>query len=195
MDKELGRWGKYYERTRERPPHSSLREALSLVPNKDTALDLGAGSLRDTRYLLRDGFGHVVAVDSEPLITQEAIPEGGGKVEIVLSSFEDFEFPENVFDLVNAQYSLPFTAPESFAEVFAKTKSSLKSGGVFVGQLFGQNDGWRDKPDMTFHTLDDVRELLSDMDILSLNEEETDGVTSEGSSKHWHVFQITARKP
>lgn len=195
MGEAPGRWGKYYERTRDRAPHSSLLESVALVTHKNSALDLGAGSLRDTRFLLQEGFAHVVAVDSEPLVTQETVAEGEDRLEVVLSTFENFDFPENVFDLVNAQYSLPFTSPDSFAEVFEKTKASLKSGGVIVCQLFGEKDGWSDKADMTFHTLDEVRELLSGMETITLKEEETDGVTSEGHAKHWHVFQITARKP
>ena len=195
MGEAPGRWGKYYERTRDRAPHTSLLESVALATHKDSALDLGAGSLRDTRFLLQEGFAHVVAVDSEPLVTQETVTEGRDRLEVILSSFENFDFPDNAFDLVNAQYSLPFTSPDSFVEVFEKTKASLKSGGVIVFQLFGEKDGWSDKADMTFHTLDEVRELLADMETITLKEEETDGVTSEGSAKHWHVFQITARKP
>ena len=128
-------------------------------------------------------------------MARESVLQGKDRLEMVISSFEDFDFPENTFDLVNAQYSLPFTSPESFNEVFGKVKASLKSGGVLVGQLFGEKDGWRETPSMTFHTHDEVQQLLSDMKIINLEESEVDGRISDGSPKHWHVFQITARKP
>lgn len=47
---------------------------------------------------------------------------------------------------------------------------------------------------MTFHTLEQVHELLAGMEILNLKEEELDGTTVIGDTKHWHLFYIIARK-
>jgi tellurite methyltransferase len=47
---------------------------------------------------------------------------------------------------------------------------------------------------MTFHTKQQVEELLSNMEILELNEEDKDGKTANGALKHWHVFHVIARQ-
>ncbi|MDO8550913.1 MAG: hypothetical protein Q7S39_12285 [Ignavibacteria bacterium] len=47
---------------------------------------------------------------------------------------------------------------------------------------------------MTFHTKQQVENLLSDMEIIELTEEDKDGRTANGTPKHWHVFHVIARK-
>jgi SAM-dependent methyltransferase len=194
MEKEKNNWQEYYKQTKEDPPRESLVRAMELVEEKEEALDLGAGALNDTKYLLEEGFQKVIAIDREPSVKELGQEINSEKLEIVISSFESFEFPENTFDLINAQYSLPFIPPESFNEVFKKIKSSLKTGGIFVGQLFGERDEWRDNPLMTFHTSEEVKGLLSGVEVIDLREEEKDGETASGVMKHWHIFHITARK-
>lgn len=194
MEKPENSWRTFHERTAERPPSESLVNAMKFVAGKDAALDLGAGSLRDTKFLLRSGFESVTAVDIEPATTEAANKLGDEHLMVVIAPFQEFDFPENSFDLVNAQLSLPFTPSESFDEVFGKMKNSLKPGGIFVGELFGKNDSWSGSPDMTFHTLEEVRGLLAGMTILDLQEKEKDDTTVAGSLKHWHIFYITACK-
>ena len=192
MEKQPSRWTGFYESTKELPPHELLVQALELVSEREAALDLGAGAMRDTKLLLKAGFEKVVAVDAEQINQQNEISDG--RLEIVVEPFESYEFPENSFDLVNAQFSLPFTSPESFENVFKKLQTSLKKGGIFVGQFFGKNDEWRGNPKMTFHSLEEAQQLLSKMEILKIEEKEQDGSTAAGTPKHWHVFHITARK-
>jgi hypothetical protein len=67
-------------------------------------------------------------------------------------------------------------------------------GGVFAGQLFGTHDTWADDPDMTFYARHQVEVLLDGLDILRLEETERDGHAFSGP-KHWHTFDILARKP
>lgn len=188
-------WGKYYEQTKENPPRSSLVRAVGLVQNKGNALDLGSGALNDTRYLVSVGFEHVTAVDKNPVSEQEVEKLPRDKVSYDGSSFEDFNFQENSYDLINAQYSLPFTSKESFDEVFDSVIKSLKPGGVFVGQFFGDRDAWNiEGKSMTFQTREEVETLLSDFKIIELKEEEVDGKTASGDAKHWHVFHFIAVK-
>ena len=47
---------------------------------------------------------------------------------------------------------------------------------------------------MSFHSEDDVRLLLGDLDIEHLHEVDEDGATVVGAAKHWHLFHIVARK-
>ena len=59
------KWQQYYEQTKERPPSVLLVEAFAYIGER--ALDLGAGALKDTRYLLAQDFKHVTVIDSEGL--------------------------------------------------------------------------------------------------------------------------------
>jgi hypothetical protein len=85
-------------------------------------------------------------------------------------------------------------SPASFEEVFAKIKASLKPGGIFTGQMFGPNDFRNNQEGMAMHSREEVETLLSDMEIIELEEEEYDGPTYSQGTKHWHVYTVVARK-
>ena len=100
-----------------------------------------------------------------------------------------------MYDLVNAQYSLPFIAPVNFIKVLNSINSSLKKEGIFTGQLFGVHDEWNTENGiMTFHTHKEVEKLLSDYEIIDFKEEERDKNTAAGILKHWHVFHFIVKK-
>jgi tellurite methyltransferase len=188
-------WSKYVEKTKERGPRELLVEAMQFVAGRDAALDLGAGALHDSKYLLQQGFKHVIAVDRENLAQEIADALHSEQLEYKIASFEEFDFRESAFDIVNAEYSLPFNPPQTFGSVFAKLKQSLKPEGVFAGQLFGDRDEWAShNPKMTFCTRAEAEELLRDLEVIKFEEEEKDGKPVIGNIKHWHIFHIIARK-
>ena len=192
MEKHLE---KYFSATEEEPANLVLIGALKYVQSKNSALDLGAGALRDTKHLLSYGFKKVTAVDKEPATQEIARELSHPNLVRIISNFENFDFPEREYDLVNAQFSLPFNSPESLNNILQKIKVSLKPGGVFTGQLFGVNDEWNiENMNRSFHTRQQVEEIFSDMDILNLKEVEKDSKTAVGLDKHWHFFNIIARK-
>jgi SAM-dependent methyltransferase len=186
-------WGRFYSFTKDSPPWPLLVRAAALAPRKGHALDLGAGAGRDTRYLLEQGF-QVTAVDADPraMDVLAALPQA--RLRVVRSSFEDFAFA--TYDLISAQFALPFIPRGRFADVFGRLKSALAPGGVFAGQFFGVHDQWN-TPDrsMTFLTRSEAEALLSDLETIELTEEDADGHVADGSPKHWHVFHILARRP
>ena len=186
-------WQEYYEITKGRPPSRLLIEALGYVINKGKAIDIGGGALKDTRYLLEQGFD-VTVVDKADLMAKEAEAIKSNKLHCFVSSFADFDFPKNEYDIASAMYSLPFNPPENFDTVFTKIKKSLVKGGIFCGQCFGVSDGWSANPKMTFHTKEQVEKLLSDTEVILLDEEEKDDKTASGTPKHWHVFHFIAKK-
>lgn len=191
----MSHWDEFLKITAEQPPSPLLLRALPFVPKRDSALDLGAGALRDTRFLLEDGFLEVVAVDSEPKVAEFARSLASPKLRYLTSKFEEFDFPLANYDLINAEWSLPFISPGSFDIVWERIKAALTKEGIFVGQLFGVNDEWNVLGrNMTFHTAEQVNQLLADLEILVLEEEEKDSTTANGTPKHWHVFHIIARK-
>ena len=190
-------WSQHHALTREKPPSALLVRALPYVEHRNRAIDIGAGALKDTRYLLALGF-EVTALDAEPSMTKEAQALMPAKLHWAVSTYADFPFPAATFDIASACYSLPFNPPDTFAAVFARITSSLVVGdGIFCGQLFGTSDEWSGKrPGMTFHTRAQVEQLLADTDleIISLEEIERDATLANGTPKHWHVFDIIARK-
>ncbi len=187
-------WTEYFEQTKNKPPRSLLVEALKYDLKRDEAIDLGSGALNDVKYLLDQNFKHVAALDKEAVAEEIAKELPKEKFTYIISNFESFSFPVNKFDLVNAQYALPFIKPEVFANVFHGIVSSIKANGILVGQLFGNRDEWKNKENMNFHTREEAKAMLSDLTILYFEEEEKEKPTAAGTMKHWHVFHFIARK-
>lgn len=184
-------WKEFYKLTKDRPPWPLLVKAVSLLSHKEYALDLGCGAGRDTRYLLEQGF-YVTAADSEPHAIAHLAGSPHDHLRAVNSSFEGFSF--ETYDLINAQFALPFIPKERFDEVFARVKHALKPGGIFVGQFFGMHDEWNTPGNhMTFLTREQAEELLRGLRIIELNEEDVNSHVADGTPKHWHVFHIIAQ--
>ncbi len=188
-------WGRFYGFTKDSPPWPLLIRAAALAPKGGRALDLGAGAGRDTRYLLEHGF-HVTAVDAEAASVALLAALPPDHLRVVQSSFEDLDFAFATYDLISAQFALPFMPKERFATVFGRLKAALAPGGVFAGQFFGVHDQWN-TPDraMTFLTRAEAEALLTDLEVIELTEEDADGHVADGSPKHWHIFHILARRP
>lgn len=151
----------------------------------------------------------MLAIDSQAAAIERLLgrgdlgAEGLGRLETQVARFEDAVWPGA--DLVNSSFALPFCPPQHFGAVWARIVSSLRPGGRFCGQLFGDRDEWAPRPGasfqdwasppaMSFHTSDEVRELLRGFEIEQLDEIDEDGTTAVGDRKHWHLFHIVARK-
>lgn len=187
------RWKSHHEVREMSPPSRVLVESLQYTQERGTAIDVGAGPLQDTRYLLGEGF-EVTAIDSDVLTQEYAEKIDSKKLHVVITNFDQFDFPKEEYDVVSATASLPFNSPETFDAVLEKIKGSLKEGGIFSGQLFGANDTWSDDSRMKFHTHQEAEELFADMEVLKMNEREFDGQTVGGEKKHWHIIDFIVRK-
>ena len=194
-------WEDYYESLEGREPRPFFVEALSLFGAKSGgvaglhAIDLGFGDGTETVALLEAGW-KVLAIDNEAAaighVHSKVSAELQPLLEARVASFEDFELPET--DFVYAGYSLPFCKPEYFDSLWEHISDCIRPGGRFAGQLFGIRDTWADEPDMTFHSTEQVNGLLEHrFDVETLHETEDDGEAFSGP-KHWHVFDIIARK-
>lgn len=188
-------WYKYAERARDRPPRPLLLEAAQFTTRRDTAIDIGAGALNDTRFLLDAGFAHVTALDAEPIAQDIADTLPPDRFRYVIATFEDFAFLPATYDLLNAQYALPFIRPDSFDHVFDAILASLRPGGILTGQFFGDRDDWVGTPNMTFHSREGAEALLAPLTVLAFREEDDPASqTLNGVPKHWHLFHFIARK-
>lgn len=188
---EIRKWIKYQERTAGGKPRALLIKAVDQVSERVAALDLGAGALNESEYLVHQGFKEIVAVDLTPQHRYFVIPPET-QFKYVESTFDKYDFPKDYFNLISAQYSLPFTKKELFPGVWNAAREALKSGGIFTGQLFGLHDDWSADQNMTFHSKEEIQQLLEGFEILTLKEQEFTETETRG--KHWHYFDIIARK-
>ena len=197
-DRKPRDWAEYYAATADRPPRRTLLEALARFGASEGprfAVDLGSGDGRDTIELLRRGWS-VLAIDAEPAaierLRQRPDLPPGARLETRCERFEDAAWP--TADLVNSSFALPICPRERFPGLWSRIVASLKPGGRFAGQLYGDRDGWVGRPGMTHMTRGDAERLLADLEVELFEEEETDSVTPRGKPKHWHIFHIVARR-
>ena len=94
-------------------------------------------------------------------------------------------------DAVTAFFSIPFCNPEHFNELWDKIYESINANGYFVGQLFGDRDGWKDNKLINTFTMEEVKAYLKRYKILKLDEIE---YTRESDNKKWHFYNIIAKK-
>jgi tellurite methyltransferase len=187
-------WRPFIELTQGQPPWPQLVRAVEVLGHPGDALDLGSGGGRDAGYLLLEGF-NVTAVDasawSRPALRR--LPRQR-RLTFVQSAIEDFE-PEE-YDLVNAQFVLPFIRPDRFDGCLARLLRALRPGGLLAATFFGPNDQWNvPGTRLVFVTRSQLAALLDELDVIELEEEDHDGHTADGSPKHWHVFHVIARRP
>lgn len=61
--------------------------------------------------------------------------------------------------------------------------------------FFGTKDSWVEiKPKMVFLSKTEVLELFKNFDIIHFKEIEEDKKTALGVMKHWHIYDIIAKK-
>ena len=191
----MSEWSAFYDAVSQRPPHDTLLRALDAFEAPGLAVDLGCGDGRDAVHMLGRGW-RVLAIDAE----EDAIArlrarvgdDAPGLLETEVARFEDATWPNA--DLVNASFSLPFCAPESFDAVWRHVAGSIRAGGRFSGQLFGDRDEWAGTREMTFHRRAQAEALFGDFELEQFDEVEVDGKTALDRPKHWHVFHVIARR-
>lgn len=183
-------WSRYFARAGD-DPRTTLLDAVARFGAPGFAVDLGAGTGRDTAELLRRGW-RVLALDREPEALERLRALGGPpELETLLARFEDAHWPK--CDLVNASFALPFSRPEAFPSLWSRIVSSLRPGGRFCGQLFGDHDDWAGSG-VVFQTREELAELLAPFEVERLDIEDEDGSTAVGTTKHWHVYHVVARR-
>ncbi len=192
LDRAWRPWTRYFDHAGD-DPRETLVEAIAGFDEPGLAVDLGCGTGRDTRALLAGGW-NVLAIDSQ----QEAIDrlhaslgDDGSRLETQVARFHEASWPE--CDLVNASFSLPYCPPERFPDLWDQIVDSIRPGGRFCGQIFGDRDAWAGTG-ISVQTREQVVELLRPFEVERLEEIDEDGSTVTGNRKHWHLFHIVARK-
>jgi membrane dipeptidase len=171
----------------------TLIDAADRFPVPGLAVDLGAGTGRDTLELLRRGW-KVIAIDSQEEAIDRIVELAGddaGRLEGRVGRFEEAEWP--ACQLLNASFALPFTPPAAFTALWQQIVDSIVPGGRFSGQFFGDRDEWA-RTGLVVKTRAEVEELLRPFEVERFEEFEQEGQTVIGKSKQWHLFHVVARK-
>lgn len=186
---------KYYDNTENEMPNYTVKKFIELNVEPGNAVELGCGAGRDTVYLIRNGW-NVLAIDREDVetrIVSKLLVEELEQFEFFKQRFEDIELENS--NLVVANFSLPFCNKNDFKKLWAKINHSVLKDGYFVGNFLGDKDEWKiAKEKMTFLTKDQVMELFRNFEIVEFKEVEKDGLTGLGKMKHWHIFNVIAKK-
>jgi len=144
--------------------------------------------------LLQAGFKLVDVVDLSPKVGLLAKTLPADRIKINICAFDKFNYQKNKYDLINAQYSLPFNDPKTFHSVWTNLTQSLNPSGIFVGQFFGIEDEWSDNTEMIFHTPEEIYNLFADFLVIKKMEQKGIGSTALNGEKFWHVHHIIAKK-
>ena len=187
---------KYYDNTESDIPRKNVKyfvESIKKVPGR--AIDIGCGAGNDSVYLLKNGWS-VISIDKENV--EERISKRMSLKELKRFRFQKQDL-ENMkleeTDLIVANYSLSFCYKQKFDEVWKNIKKNICIDGYFVGNFFGINDSWnRAESNMTFFKKEQVLDLFDEFDVIKFNEIEKDGLTGLGNMKHWHIFNVIAKK-
>ena len=186
---------KFYDNTKDMEPNYTVRKFLKLNIEPGNAVELGCGAGRDTVSLIKDVW-NVLAIDREEVearITTKLSKEEQKKFKFSKQKFEDIKLDKN--NLVVANFSLPFCNKNNLKELWNKIDESILKDGYFVGNFFGNNDEWKNKKEeMTFLTKKQVLELFKNYEIIDFKEVEKDALTGLEKMKHWHIFNVIAKK-
>lgn len=187
---------KYYEKTKDVLPHKNVKEFLKIENKKGKAIDLGCGAGRDTIFLIKNNW-NVLAIDREDtkdIISSKLNDEELRRFRFNRQDFENIKLEEN--DLIVANFSLPFCNKKDFKEFWNTIVGSILEDGYFVGNFFGVNDSWVDeKENMVFLSKEQVLKLFEEsFEIIKFQEIEKDAKTALGKIKHWHLYEIIAKK-
>ena len=187
---------KYYSNTELDIPKKNVKyfiENIKTYPGK--AIDIGCGAGNETVYLIKKGW-NVISIDKENVeerISKRLSTEELKRFKFQKQNFESLELEKN--NLIVANYCLPFCNKNNFKELWNKINDSILKDGYFVGNFFGNNDEWKSrKEEMTFLTKEQVIELFKDFEIIEFKEVEKDDFTGLGKMKHWHIFNVIAKK-
>jgi tellurite methyltransferase len=204
FDSKTFDWNNYYKNKSNQTPRDTLVMALDIISNQESkkggmfAIDVGCGHGADTLELLKKGW-KVLATDADEnglrLLNESVDKSFKENLKTEKLPFEEFGNAKlKKCDLLNASYCLPFCKPEYFEILWNKISDTIKKGGMFSGQFFGENDEWAGNKEMTFLKIKKVNELFRDFEVLYFEEKDEDGKTASGDSKHWHVFSVIAEK-
>lgn len=185
----------YAKLSKKKEPNRILVDLVSKLKKTGKALDVGAGPLIESKFLLKSGFD-VDAYDKDLETAKKAEDIKDDNFNFYLKTIQDSNLDAEIYDLVLSFLTLPFVPPNEFNLVIKKILATTKVGGYVVVSLFGKRDGWaKNHSDMTFLSRKQVVDLFkSGFEIERFIEEDKIGLTVDGNTKKWHIFSVVAKK-
>lgn len=192
-------WAAYYRHTLGREPRPLFLKGMVAVAAAGAmpgqAVEIGFGDGTETLSLLEAGW-RVLAVDQAHQAGEVLLPRvpagAADRLEVRIASAAGLELPP--IDLIYAGYALSFLEPGEFRRFWAEVRARLRPGGFIVVNVFGVRDTWAGDAFMTFVDRDTVDRMVAGLEVIAIDEEDADGGSFIGD-KHWHVFDIVARRP
>lgn len=108
---------------------TQLRQLFPPLEGK-AMLDLGCGYGWHCRFAAEQGAARVLGIDLSGRMLEEAWKRGGAGITYRLCAIEDYEYPENAWDIVLSNLALHYV--EDLDAVFRKVRRTLKPGGTFL---------------------------------------------------------------
>ena len=185
----------YARHCRHRAANALVVEAVSALDRPDgTAIDIGAGSLNSTRYLLSAGFT-VHAIDTDPYTAELAAQLDDPRLTMHSADVLDVPIAERRFDLIVAIHVLHLLQRSDIDTVVPRLIGGLTDGGLLCATFVGVRDTWAATPwRATALRRDEMVDLLSDLSVIRLDELEYDGLNVLDQRKHWHTLRCLLRK-
>lgn len=194
-------WIPYFEKTKDaNEPRDTLKIGLEYLKKEHKkaglAVDLGAGTGRDTLYLLKNHW-KVLAID----YSQKAIDilltrvknTKLNNLEVQVADMTQIILPKSI-NLVNASYSLPFIKPKDFPTVWKNIVQRIPQEGLFTGNFFGSEDDYARYKNVTILNKSQVYALFKGFKILYIHEDKGYSPDSTGANKQWDVWNVVAIK-
>lgn len=187
----MSEWAGYYEVVgREHNPIIEVPLSRYSVI-RGSVLDLGAGNLRDCKYLLSRGFKSAVAVEVDSAASRFMVPG----IQLVAMPIQHFNFSAESFDLIISINTLFYLDKKEIKSVFGKVWRGLRPGGFFVANFFGDKDPGLCSPGLrsSFSRVE-VEELVEPFDIPLVGESNQKEKISSGAEVFSHQWSLVLGK-
>ena len=184
----MRQWKEYHQRVAEKP-NSLVENALEkYVIGRSAVLDLGAGNLRDTKFLLNFGFECIVGVDKSNESQNYLVPG----IELHILPIEQYQISSNSFNLIVSCNTLFFIDASEIKLIFERVFQGLRRDGIFVCNVLGEEDEWVvEGRSVSCFTKTMLLSLCADFQVLNISDVNYHTLTRP---KHWHLWNISVAK-
>ena len=132
----MGNIKKFYENTKNAPPHDNIKKFIKITSKSGNAFDLGCGAGRDTIFLIKNNW-HVTAIDRENtknIIETNLNTEEVERFNFICQNFENIKLKKT--DLIVSNFSIPFCNKNYFNDFWNKIVNSINKGRIFCWKFF-----------------------------------------------------------
>jgi trans-aconitate methyltransferase len=178
-----------------RKPNPLVADAVNLLDDKHgRALDIGAGPLNNTRFLLDAGFS-VDAIDTDPFFLSLASALNNRRLNAVLADIRNAWIAPDAYSLIVAIHILPFLPRADLPWIMSSIVDGLAKNGILCCTFFGVRDSWAQRGRrMIFLSRSEISPFLTGLKQIEFSELVYDGADAQNRPKHWNIFRCILRK-